>query len=33
MNNPIMALIQAARGGSDPMQVIGQMAEIGRAHV
>ena len=26
MNNPIMALIQAARGGSDPMQVIGQMA-------
>ena len=26
MNNPIMALIQAARGGGDPMQVIGQMA-------
>ena len=26
MNNPIMALIQAARGGGNPMQVLGQLA-------
>nr|DAH81026.1 MAG TPA: SeqA protein N-terminal domain [Caudoviricetes sp.] len=26
MNNPIMMLIQAAQGGGDPIQILGQMA-------